>query len=46
MWALRDRMTGYDAAYVAAAEHLACPLVTADPRLARAADSTVEVLTP
>lgn len=35
MWELRNHVGGYDAAYVAAAEANACPLVTADARLAR-----------
>jgi predicted nucleic acid-binding protein len=33
-WELRDNLTVYDAAYVALAEALAAPLLTADPRLA------------
>lgn len=33
---LRDNVTPYDAAYVALAEQLGCPLVTADHRLASA----------
>lgn len=37
MWKLRDNVSGYDAAYVAAAEHLRVPLVTSDKRLATAA---------
>ncbi len=36
MWELRDNMTCYDAAYVAAAEALGCPLVTTDGKLSRA----------
>jgi len=32
---LRENVTAYDAAYVALAEALDCPLVTADARLAR-----------
>lgn len=36
MWALRDNLTAYDAAYVALAELLDAPLVTSDVRLARA----------
>ena len=36
MWQLRSNITTYDAAYVAAAEALGCPLVTADGRLAKA----------
>jgi predicted nucleic acid-binding protein len=34
MWQLRDNLSGYDAAYVAVAELLAVPLVTADRRVA------------
>jgi predicted nucleic acid-binding protein len=36
VWALRDNVTAYDAAYVALAEALAAPLLTCDARLARA----------
>lgn len=36
MWELRANLSGYDAAYVAAAEHLDVCLVTADRRLAAA----------
>lgn len=35
-WQLRANVSAYDAAYVAAAELLECPLVTTDRRLARA----------
>lgn len=35
-WELRNNLTMYDAAYVALAEALAVPLLTADARLARA----------
>jgi predicted nucleic acid-binding protein len=35
-WALRASLSAYDAAYVALAERLRCPLVTRDGRLARA----------
>lgn len=45
MWALRDRFSGYDSAYVAASERLSCPLVTADLRLARAASELCDVWT-
>ena len=38
MWDLRANVSGYDAAYVAAAESLDCPLVTSDARLARVAE--------
>jgi len=36
MWELRANLTGYDAAYVALAELLEAPLVTADEKLASA----------
>jgi predicted nucleic acid-binding protein len=36
IWALRDRMSAYDAGYAAAAEALAVPLVTVDARLLHA----------
>jgi len=36
VWAMRDVLTAYDAVYVALAEALGCPLVTADRRLAAA----------
>jgi predicted nucleic acid-binding protein len=35
MWELRGNVTGYDAAYIAAAEVYGCALVTADTRLSR-----------
>jgi predicted nucleic acid-binding protein len=37
------RRTAYDAAYVAAAEKLACPLVTGDGRLAKASGTRCEI---
>ena len=37
-WDLRDNLSSYDASYVALAEALGVPLVTADRRLARAAE--------
>jgi len=37
IWQLRDNVSAYDAAYVALAEHLDCPLLTGDGRLGRAA---------
>lgn len=45
-WELRDNVTVYDAAYVALAEALAVPMLTADARLARATgpDCPIEVL--
>ena len=42
-WELRDDLTAYDAAYVAAAELLEAPLLTADARLARAPGIRCEV---
>lgn len=36
VWALRATLGAYDACYVAVAEALGCPLLTADARLARA----------
>lgn len=36
IWELRDNVSAYDATYVAVAEALEVPLVTADARLARA----------
>jgi predicted nucleic acid-binding protein len=36
IWSLRRNVTAYDAAYVALAQLLDCPLLTADRRLARA----------
>jgi predicted nucleic acid-binding protein len=35
-WEMRGNLSAYDAAYVALAELLACPLLTADARLSRA----------
>lgn len=36
IWALRENLTAYDASYVAVAEALDCPLLTADAHLANA----------
>ena len=36
IWELRENLSGYDATYVAVAETLDAPLLTADARLARA----------
>jgi len=46
MWRLRANLTAYDAAYIALAEALACPLLTCDRRLAGAPGhgATVEVV--
>lgn len=43
MWQLRGAITAYEAAYVAAAEALGCPLVTADGRLAKANGMSCEI---
>jgi predicted nucleic acid-binding protein len=42
-WALRDNVTAYDACYVALAESLDCPLLTADTRLANAPGTTCAI---
>ena len=46
MWQLRDNLSGYDAAYVAAAELLGVPLVTGDRRLAAAPACSCVVVVP
>lgn len=43
MWELRDNVSIYDAAYVALAEAIGAPLLTADGRLARAPGVACEV---
>ena len=43
VWALRDNLTPYDAAYVALAEQLDVPLLTADARLAGAPAPTCPI---
>ena len=43
IWALRDNLTAYDAAYVALAEAIGAPLLTADRKLARAPGIECEV---
>jgi predicted nucleic acid-binding protein len=43
MWALRHNVTAYDASYVALAEAMRVPLVTADARLASAPGIACEV---
>jgi predicted nucleic acid-binding protein len=47
IWALRDKLTAYDAAYVALAEGLGARLLTTDARLAKAPSrARVEVVRP
>ncbi len=40
---LRDNVTAYDAAYVALAEALECPILTRDRRLSRSGGHSVEI---
>jgi predicted nucleic acid-binding protein len=44
IWQLRDRLSPYDAAYVALAEALDLPLYTTDLRLARAGGHTADIV--
>lgn len=44
VWQLHDNFTPYDASYVALAEALHAPLMTADRRLAKAAEVHCEVI--
>ena len=46
IWALRHNFSAYDASYIALAEALEVPLLTADLRFARVARPFVEVRTP
>lgn len=46
VWALRGKLTSYDAWYVAVAEGLECPLATLDRRLQRAAGPVGEIVVP
>jgi predicted nucleic acid-binding protein len=43
MWELRGNIMAYDAAYIAAAEALDCPLLTGDVRLAKLSGLRCEV---
>jgi predicted nucleic acid-binding protein len=43
-WELRHNFTAYDAAYIALAELLACPLLTGDVKLQGPHDALVEVV--
>jgi len=45
IWELRQRVTAYDAAYIALAEALDAPLVTRDVRLARATGHVARIET-
>ena len=50
VWALRNNLSSYDAAYLALAEELRCPLLTGDARLAKGVEharspAQVELLT-
>jgi predicted nucleic acid-binding protein len=44
VWALRDSITAYDAAYIALAERLDVPLLTCDARLGRVHGHDAEVI--
>jgi predicted nucleic acid-binding protein len=44
IWALRDNITAYDAAYVALAEGLDAPLLTRDARLASAPGHCAKII--
>ena len=44
IWALRENLTAYDAAYVALAEAMECPLVTCDAALASAPGHGAEIV--
>lgn len=46
VWSLRGNVASYDAWYVAIAEHLRCPLLTIDRRLARAAGPACDIVLP
>ncbi len=46
IWALRDNLTAYDAAYVALAEAFDAPLVTTDARLARSSGHQARIEAP
>ncbi len=46
IWALRQTMTAYEAAYVALAEAIACPLLTCDAKLARSHGHSARIEIP
>lgn len=43
IWALRNNLTAYDATYVALAEAMDAPLLTADRRLAQASGNAADI---
>ena len=45
IWALRENLTAYDAAYVSLAEALSCSLLTFDEKLSRTPAHTARVIT-
>jgi predicted nucleic acid-binding protein len=45
IWELRENISAYDAAYVALAERLRAPLITADFRLANGAAAYCDIIT-
>ena len=46
VWELRDNVSAYDAGYIALAELLQCPLLTADARKAGPYDAVADRLGP
>lgn len=46
IWAWRENLTAYDAAYMALAEAMECPLLTLDERIARVPGLHTEVVRP
>ncbi|MCW2749644.1 MAG: PilT protein domain protein [Aeromicrobium sp.] len=44
IWELRDNLSAYDAAYVALAESLSCPMFTVDARIAAAPGVRCEIV--
>jgi predicted nucleic acid-binding protein len=46
IWELKDNVSAYDAAYVAAAELLEVPLLTGDTRLTTAPGPRCQIITP
>lgn len=46
MWSLRDRLSPYDAQYVALAKAIGCAVVTTDMRMSRAHGLGVTIVTP